>query len=130
MECVIKLRSFDNSSSKPRRPAACSRDPEILRNNQDYCTGVDRNGSRGQAAGRRELNCQQTLLKIMMFTGLFFTAHASFALSLLDVVSPQAPQVKPAEPAHRNIARLHRRLLQGTTQKRNIVRRDGQHRLA
>jgi FMN phosphatase YigB (HAD superfamily) len=53
--------SVDNSSSEALRPAACPRDPEILLNAQTSCAEIDRTGSRGQAAGRRDLNCQQTL---------------------------------------------------------------------
>jgi hypothetical protein len=56
------LGVVDNSSFEALRPAACPRDPEILLKAQDNCTEIDRSGSRGQAAGRRDLNCQQTLI--------------------------------------------------------------------
>ena len=62
----IKLGAVDNSSSEALRPATCSRDPEILLNAQHYCTEIDRSGSREQVAGRRHLNCQQTLMSIFM----------------------------------------------------------------
>ena len=45
------------------RPAASPRDPRILLNAKAYCTEMDRTGSRGLAAGRRDLNCQRALDK-------------------------------------------------------------------
>ena len=56
------LGRVDNSSSEGLRPATRSRDPEILLHAQAYCTELDRTGSREQVAGRRDLNCQQTLI--------------------------------------------------------------------
>jgi hypothetical protein len=56
------LGSVDNSSSDALRPAACPLDPEILLNAQTFCTDIARTGSRGEAAGRRDQNCQQTLI--------------------------------------------------------------------
>jgi 2-amino-4-hydroxy-6-hydroxymethyldihydropteridine diphosphokinase len=44
------------------RPATCSRDPEISLNAKHNCINMHRSGSRGQAAGRRDLECQQTLV--------------------------------------------------------------------
>ncbi|MDP3560667.1 MAG: hypothetical protein Q8R83_00605, partial [Legionellaceae bacterium] len=46
---------------------ACPRDPEILLNTKFYCTAIDRTGSRGQAAGRRNMNCEQTLSSTWLF---------------------------------------------------------------
>ena len=57
------LGAVDTSSSEVRRPAACLRDPEILLKAQADCTEIDRDGSRGQAAGRRESNDQLPLVK-------------------------------------------------------------------
>ena len=62
------LGYVDISYFEARRPAACPRDPEILLNAKAYCTETDRDGSRGQAAGRRDLNCQQPLLSHGFFT--------------------------------------------------------------
>jgi len=56
------LRTVYSSSPESLRPATCSRDPEILINTQDYCTEIERNGSREQVAGRRELDGQPTLV--------------------------------------------------------------------
>jgi len=58
--CFV-LGAVDNSYLEGRRPATCSRDPEISLNAQAYCTELDRNGSREQVAGRRNLNRQQIL---------------------------------------------------------------------
>jgi hypothetical protein len=58
----MNLGSVNNSSSEALRPAACPLDPEILLNAQTSCTDIARTGSRGQAAGRRDLNCQQTIV--------------------------------------------------------------------
>ncbi|MDP3705883.1 MAG: Smr/MutS family protein [Legionellaceae bacterium] len=62
----LKTRSqqvgpVDNSSPEALRPAVCPRDPEILNTTKTHGVTMDRTGSRGQAAGRRDLNCQQTL---------------------------------------------------------------------
>ena len=56
------LWSVDNSSYEARRPAACQRDPEIVLNVQHDCIERDRTGSRGQAAGRLNLNCQHAIV--------------------------------------------------------------------
>ena len=50
------LGSVDNSTSDAQRPATCSRDPVIRLNAQAYCTESDRNGSREQVVGRRNLS--------------------------------------------------------------------------
>ena len=57
-----KLGSVDKSSPEALRPKASPRDPVILNNAKTDCTDKARTGSRGLAAGRRGLNCQQTLL--------------------------------------------------------------------
>jgi hypothetical protein len=65
--------SVDNSSFQAQRPAACPRDPGNLNKSETGCTNRDLTGSRGQAAGRRELNCQQTPIsqtKILVHTVL------------------------------------------------------------
>ena len=54
---VTVLERVDKSYFKALRPAACPRDPEILLSAQARCALIDRTGSRGQAAGRRDLNC-------------------------------------------------------------------------
>jgi len=74
-----KIGPVDNSYIEDRRPATCSRDPEILLNAQHYCTEMDRSGSREQAEGRRDLNCQQNLV-----THNLFLFHAFF-LSMVVV---------------------------------------------
>jgi len=56
------LEDIDNLSFESRSPATCSRDPELFLNTQEYCRDSDRNGSREQVAGRRIMNCQQTLI--------------------------------------------------------------------
>ena len=56
------LWSVDIPPYEALRPVACPRDPEILLHAQAYCTEIDRARSRGQAAGRRDLKCQQTLV--------------------------------------------------------------------
>ncbi len=56
------LGSVDNLSPEALRPAVCPRDPAILNNEKTYCTDKDRAGSCGHAAGRKYLNCQQTLV--------------------------------------------------------------------
>ena len=59
---IICLGSVDNSSSRGLRPAACPRDPGILNNSKPCSTKIKRTGSCGQAAGRRHLKCQHTLV--------------------------------------------------------------------
>lgn len=62
---LLILGAVDISPSETRRPAACPRDPEILINAQAWCIELDRTGSRGHAAGRRELStAPKTLLLI------------------------------------------------------------------
>ena len=56
------IGSVDNSSSRGLRPAACPRDPGILNNSKPCSTKIKRTGSCGQAAGRRHLKCQHTLI--------------------------------------------------------------------
>ena len=53
--------AIDSSSFEARRPAVCPRDPEILNNTQFYYSETDQTGFRGQAAERRDLNCQLPL---------------------------------------------------------------------
>lgn len=50
-----RVGAVDNSSSEYLLSAACPRDPWILHNEKDYCSKIDPTGSRGQAAGRRQL---------------------------------------------------------------------------
>lgn len=57
----IILGYVDNSSPRHRRPAACPRDPGILNKKLPCCLHSAPDGSRRRAAGRRQLNCQQTL---------------------------------------------------------------------
>ena len=67
------LGRVDNSLFERLRPAACPRDPEILLHAQAYCTELDRTGSREQVAGRRDLNCQQTLASLLShYIAIFF----------------------------------------------------------
>jgi hypothetical protein len=54
--------SVDHSLLEGRPPGTCSRDPEISSNERTFGVHQDRTGSRGQVAGRRHINCQQTLL--------------------------------------------------------------------
>jgi hypothetical protein len=61
---VLNIGFVDNSTFEARRPGACPRDPEILLNAQAYCAWIENTGSRRQAAGRRDLNCQNALDKI------------------------------------------------------------------
>ncbi len=56
------LGFVDNSSFEDLPPVACPWDPEILLNAQHYGPEIDRYGSREQVVGRRDRNCQQTLV--------------------------------------------------------------------
>jgi hypothetical protein len=61
------LRPEDPSCLRPEdpsclRPAACPRDPEILNTAKSCCINPEPIGSRGQATGRRKLNCKHALL--------------------------------------------------------------------
>ncbi|MFA6303995.1 MAG: hypothetical protein WC627_12805, partial [Legionella sp.] len=53
------------------RPAACPRDPGNLNKSETGRINQDLTGSRGQAAGRREQNCQQTLKFRLFFSQIF-----------------------------------------------------------
>ncbi len=74
-----QLKSVGSAFRGARRPVACSQDPEILLYKQTYHTEIDRNGSREQVAGRRNLKCQQTLgfacLLFLVSCSLFASTH-------------------------------------------------------
>jgi ATP-binding cassette subfamily C protein len=74
---VKSIGPVDNSSLGPLRPATCSRDPEIQDHSRSLCIDQDRSGSREQVAGRRSLNCQQTLGKIELLDVTFGYCKAS-----------------------------------------------------
>ncbi len=73
------LKSVEISSLEARRPATCSRDPAVLLDKRIYSTEIDLNGSREQVAGRRNLKCQQTLFKGLLFLMLINVSQALLA---------------------------------------------------
>ncbi len=57
------LGSVDKSSFEALPPAACPRDQDILLNAQHCCSEIYRYGFPEPVAGRRDLNCQHTLVQ-------------------------------------------------------------------
>ncbi len=90
---LARVGPVDNSSFENRRPATCSRDPEILFHAKANCTAIVYDGSCGQAAGRRDMNCQQTLDSITFFrfnrekqlpSGFIFKEHRLIKVLIVD----------------------------------------------
>ena len=68
-EVELKLLwSDDNLYPEAQRPAAYLRGPEILENAMTYWIDKEQAGSRGQAAGRSNMKCQQTLTYLFIPT--------------------------------------------------------------
>jgi biotin-[acetyl-CoA-carboxylase] ligase BirA-like protein len=85
----LSLGAVDNSSLYRLRPAACPRDPGILSKTTTYCSNLTSPGSRGQAAGRRNLNCQQTLAP----------THQSIKLHIFDSIDSTNRFLKELAPS-------------------------------
>ncbi len=64
----VTLGRIDNSSFENRRPATCSRNPEILPHAKANCTAIVHDGSCGHAAGRRDMKCKHTLDSTALFS--------------------------------------------------------------
>ncbi len=90
-----QLGPVDNSSFENRRPATYSRDPEILLHAKANCTALIHDGSRGQAAGRRDMNCQQTLGFLASLFVILITSCSSNKTALLpEQTSSSTPQTQ------------------------------------
>ena len=107
-----ELGFVDNSSYAVLRPATCSRDPEILPNAQSSCTKMSRSTPREQVAGRRFMNCQQTIdlkdnFKLIQLDnsqnireGMFLKLRKLYKTGLTLLALSYAPVIISSTPAN------------------------------